>query len=255
MIQSSRSVDVRVLGGPTTLIEIGGLRLLTDPTFDDVRDYELAPGLVLSKTAPSTISAADIGAVDAVLLSHDQHPDNLDTAGRAFTATTPLVLCTPLAAERLTGATRGLPDWTYFDLPRPDGQGNLRVTAVPAQHGPDGTTNVTGPVIGFIVYGASLPTVYVSGDNASLRVVTEIAERFPSIDVALLFGGRARTPLLGDANLTLDAAGMTEATRILGAKVVVPVHVDSWAHFTEGLDDVRRAYAEAGLSEVLFIPE
>jgi len=105
------------------------------------------------------------------------------------------------------------------------------------------------------VSGASLPTVYVSGDNASLRVVEEIAERFPSIDVALLFGGRARTPLLGDANLTLDAAGMAAATRILGVEVVVPVHVDSWAHFTEGLDDVRRAFAEAGLAGVLSVPE
>ena len=91
VIQSFESVDVRVFGGPTTLIEIGGLRLLTDPTFDDVRDYELGPGLVLSKTLPSPISADEIGAVDAVLLSHDQHPDNLDVAGRAYLGQAPKV--------------------------------------------------------------------------------------------------------------------------------------------------------------------
>jgi L-ascorbate metabolism protein UlaG (beta-lactamase superfamily) len=244
-------LHLRRFGGPTAAFELGGLRFLTDPTFDPPGDYPIGTR-TLRKTRPASGTS---GPVDVVLLSHDQHPDNLDTAGRAFTATAPLVLCTPVTAERLPGATRGLPEWTHIDLPRPDGKGDLRVTAVPAQHGPDGTTNVTGPVTGFIVYGVSLPTVYISGDNASLRVVSEIAERFPSIDVALLFGGRARTPLLGDANLTLDAAGMVEATRILGVDVVVPVHVDSWAHFTEGLDDVRRAFAEAGLSEALSVPE
>ncbi len=111
--------------------------------------------------------------------------------------------------------------------------------------GPDGTEHLTGPVTGFVLHGDGLPTVYVSGDNASLAVVTEIAGRFPAVDVAVLFGGRARTPLLGDADLTLSAAGMLEAARILGAKRVVPVHVDSWAHFTEGIDDVRAAFERA----------
>jgi hypothetical protein len=60
------------------------------------------------------------------------------------------------------------------------------------------------------------PTVYVSGDNASLDVVRAVAARFPDIAVALLFGGAARTALLGDANLTLDAAGLVAAARILG---------------------------------------
>jgi L-ascorbate metabolism protein UlaG (beta-lactamase superfamily) len=244
-------LHLRRFGGPTAGFELGGLRFLTDPTFDPPGEYPIGTR-TLTKTKPAT---GVPGPVDVVLLSHDQHPDNLDTSGRAFTATAPLVLCTPVTAERLTGATRGLAEWTHIDLPRPDGAGTLRVTAVPAQHGPDGTTHLTGPVTGFVVSGAGLPTVYVSGDNASLRAVEEIAERFPSIDVALLFGGRARTPLLGDANLTLDAAGMAEATRILGVEVVVPVHVDSWAHFTEGLDDVRRAFAEAGLAEALFVPE
>jgi L-ascorbate metabolism protein UlaG (beta-lactamase superfamily) len=244
-------LHVRRFGGPTASFELGGLRFLTDPTFDPPGDYPIGTR-TLTKTAPAN---GQSGPVDVVLLSHDQHPDNLDNAGRAFIATAPLVLCTPVTAERLPGPAHGLAEWTHVDLPRPGGEGSLRVTAVPAQHGPDGTTHLTGPVTGFIVYGASLPTVYVSGDNASLRVVEEIAERFPSIDVALLFGGRARTPLLGDANLTLDAAGMVEATRILGADVVVPVHVDSWAHFTENLDDVRRAFAGAGLAGVLHVPE
>jgi L-ascorbate metabolism protein UlaG (beta-lactamase superfamily) len=243
-------MNLRRFGGPTAEFELGGLRFLTDPTFDPPGEYPIGTR-TLTKTAPAT---GEPGPIDVVLLSHDQHPDNLDNAGRAFTATVPLVLCTPVTAERLAGAAHGLPEWTHIDLPRPDGAGSLRITAVPAQHGPDGTTHLTGPVTGFIASGEGLPTVYVSGDNASIRVVEEIAARFPSIDIALLFGGRARTPLLGDANLTLDAAGMVEATRILGVETVIPLHVDSWAHFTEGLDDVKEAFAHAGLSGVIWLP-
>jgi len=243
-------MNLRRFGGPTAEFELGGLRFLTDPTFDPPGDYPIGTR-TLTKTQPAS---GEPGPIDVVLLSHDQHPDNLDNAGRAFTATVPLVLCTPVTAERLTGQTHALPEWTHIDLPRPDGHGSLRITAVPAQHGPDGTTHLTGPVTGFMVHGESLPTVYVSGDNASIRVVEEIAARFPSIDIALLFGGAARTPLLGDANLTLDAAGMVEATRILGASTVIPLHVDSWAHFTEGLDDVQAAFADAGLSGVIWLP-
>jgi len=206
---------------------------------------------VLTRTAAAAGGPADAGPVDAVLLSHDQHPDNLDAAGREFCATVPLVLSTTAAAGRLGPPVRALPTWTHVDVTHRDGAGAVRVTAVPAQHGPDGVEHLTGPVTGFVLHGDGLPTVYVSGDNASLAVVEEIAARFPDVDVAVLFGGAARLPLLGNANLTLDADGMVEATRILGARTVVPVHIDSWAHFTEGLADVRAAFTAAGMADVL----
>jgi L-ascorbate metabolism protein UlaG (beta-lactamase superfamily) len=65
------------IGGPTLLIEMAGMRLLTDPTFDPPTQYE-ARGVMLKKTAGPAVSAEVVGPVDAVLLSHDQHLDNLD---------------------------------------------------------------------------------------------------------------------------------------------------------------------------------
>jgi L-ascorbate metabolism protein UlaG (beta-lactamase superfamily) len=229
-------------------------RFLTDPTFDGPGDYPIG-NRTLTKTAAPAGTPADAGLVDVVLLSHDQHPDNLDHAGRAFATTVPLVLCTPTTAQRLGPPARALSAWESTDLVRRDADGDVRVTAVPAQHGPDGTEHLTGPVTGFVLQGAGLPTVYVSGDNASLPVVREIAARLPAVDIAILFGGAARTPLIGDANLTLDAAGMVEATRILRVPTVVPVHVDGWAHFSEGMAEVRDAFAAAGLADALLAPD
>ncbi|NRQ33661.1 MBL fold metallo-hydrolase [Nonomuraea sp. NN258] len=247
---------VRVFGGPTALFDYGGLRFLTDPTFDPPGDYH-RPGSnrrILTKTAPPAGTPADLGQVDVVLLSHDEHPDNLDKAGRALLADVPLVLTTPGGAARLGGGARGLADWEPIELDRPGG-GTITVTGVPALHGPGpraAVEAVTGQVVGFVLTGEGLPAVYVSGDNASLDLVKEIAERFGPIDTAILFAGAPRIPVLFDgALIVLDAAQAAEAAGILGARRVVPVHCDSWAHLTEGRDDVVAAFAAAGLADRL----
>ena len=243
-------VPVRVLGGPTALIEYGGLRFLTDPTFDAPGEYPLGGGRSLTKTAPSAADPADLGPVDAVLLSHDQHPDNLDTAGRALLAEVPVVLTTRSAAARLGGTTRGLAPWDAVDLPRPGG-GTVTVTATPALHGPEGCEPVTGEVVGFVLTAAGLPTVHVSGDNASLDVVREIAGRVGPVDTAVLFAGAARTALFDGDLLTIDGARAAEAATVLGARRVVAAHCDSWAHFTEGREDVVAAFTAAGIADRL----
>jgi L-ascorbate metabolism protein UlaG (beta-lactamase superfamily) len=77
------TVTITLIGGPTALIEIDGFRLLTDPTFDEPGAYQL-PHVKLEKLVGPARSAHDIGEVDAVLLSHDQHSDNLDHSGAIF---------------------------------------------------------------------------------------------------------------------------------------------------------------------------
>ncbi|MEV8633077.1 MBL fold metallo-hydrolase [Streptosporangium sp. NPDC051023] len=261
---SAGSIDeqfpVRVLGGPTALFEYGGLRFLTDPTFDAPGDYYAPDDLqrsgspILTKTAPSSAAPADLGHVDVVLLSHDEHPDNLDTSGRALLADVPLTLTTPGGGRRLGKGARGLADWESIELDRPGG-GTITVTGVPAVHGPGAREEVepvTGQVVGFVLTGEGLPTVYVSGDNASLDLVREIAERFGPVDTAILFAGAPRFPVLFDgALIVLDSAQAAEAAKVLGARRVVPVHYDSWAHFTEGRAEVVAAFTTAGLVDRL----
>ncbi|HSB55273.1 MAG TPA: MBL fold metallo-hydrolase, partial [Gemmatimonadales bacterium] len=87
------SLRLTYIGGPTILIEWRGLRLLTDPTFDPPGTSYPTPAYTLHKTLGPAISAEKLGPVDAVLLSHDHHFDNLDHAGRALL---------PLARQVLT---------------------------------------------------------------------------------------------------------------------------------------------------------
>lgn len=76
---------LRLIGGPTALISYGGLRLLTDPTFDPPGEYP-RPGtsVVLRKVAGPALMIEEVEPIDAVLLSHDHHSDNLDRSGKAM---------------------------------------------------------------------------------------------------------------------------------------------------------------------------
>ena len=239
-----------VLGGPTTVLDLGGLRIVADPTFD-------APGPhgYLTKTAGPAVDEDALGPVDVVLVSHTPHPDNLDDRGRALAVAAPLVLTGPSAAAELGPRAVGLRPWSSHAVP--GGDRDVTITAVPAVHGPEDAPrdeygNVNCEVTGFVVSGPGLPTVYVSGDNASIRVVAEVARRFPRIDAAVLFAGAARVPTKFDGRpLTLDAARAAAAAAILDTPVVVPAHYDGWAHFSESRADLAAAFDNAGYSSVL----
>ncbi|MEB3366518.1 MBL fold metallo-hydrolase [Saccharopolyspora mangrovi] len=252
--RSTDQIPVRAVGGPTALFEYGGLRWLTDPTFDGPGDYPRPDGRFLTKTTPSAGAPADLGPIDVVLLSHDEHDDNLDHSGRALLDDVPLTLTTPGGGERLGDKARGLADWESVELERPGG-GTITVTGVPAIHGPGNREDVepiTGQVVGFVLTGDGLPTVYVSGDNASLDAVERIAAQFAPIDTAVLFAGAPRFSALFDGQpIVLDSAQTAEAAAILRARRVVPVHFEGWAHFTEGRDHLVAAFAAAGLSDRL----
>jgi len=225
--------------------------MLTDPTFDPPGDYPIGER-VLSKTHGPAIGPDELGRIDAILLSHDQHPDNLDRLGREYLSAVSAVFSTASAQQRLGEFTRVLPNWEQTELARPGG-GTLRLTGVPAQHGPEGSEQLVGEVTGFVASGPGLPTVYVSGDNASLDVVREIAERLGPFNVALLSAGAARTTLLDGAPLTLTSELAAQAVRILGSPQTVPLHFEGWAHYSEGADRLRQAFEDAGLSDRLHL--
>jgi len=126
-------LTVTYIGGPTALLEFGGLRLLTDPTFDPAGgEYKTGP-VTLRKLAGPALSPEALGSFDYVLLSHDHHFDNLDHAGRTVLAKAKAVLTTEEGAQRLGANSRGLKPWQSADLPAPQDQA-VRVVATPARH-------------------------------------------------------------------------------------------------------------------------
>jgi L-ascorbate metabolism protein UlaG (beta-lactamase superfamily) len=226
---------------------MGGIRLLTDPTFDPAGSIYETPVYTLRKTTGPAIAAESLGTVDAVLLSHDHHFDNLDRAGRAMLPIARHVIAPVAGAARLGGSTMGLAPWESTKIAA---AGRLRVTATPARHGPaDGDR---GPVIGFLLASADLPdapstpAVYVSGDTVWYEEIETIAHR-ADVRVAFLFMGAARVREVGPAHLTLTADEGVVVAHAMPNAAIVPLHYEGWQHFSEGRREIDQAFAKAGL--------
>ena len=246
------TLSITLIGGPTALIEVDGFRLLTDPTFDAPGAYQL-PHVRLEKLSGPALSAEAIGEVDAVLLSHDQHADNLDHSGKDFLATAKRVLTTVAGAKRLGGKTEGFAPWAATELTGRNGR-SLTITATPARHGPAGIEPLAGDVIGFVVTSnrpGSRP-VYISGDTVWYDGVAEVARRF-SAGVVLPFAGAAQTR--GPFHLTMDTNDTIETARAFPDAVIVPLHTDGWAHFRQGANDLRASFDTLGFGSRLKILE
>jgi L-ascorbate metabolism protein UlaG (beta-lactamase superfamily) len=244
------TLSITLIGGPTALIEIDGFRLLTDPTFDAPGTYQL-PHVKLEKLTGPALSANEIGDVDAVLLSHDQHSDNLDNSGREFLAKAKRVLTTQVGAKRLGGHAEGLAPWATAELAGKKGD-SLTITATPARHGPAGIEPLAGDVIGFVVSSAKSRPIYISGDTVWYEGVAEVAKRF-RCGVVLPFAGAAQTR--GPFHLTMDTNDTIETARAFPDAVIVPVHTDGWAHFRQSASDLRASFDTLGFGSRLRILE
>ncbi len=233
------------IGGPTALLNLGGVRLLTDPTFDPPGgEYSTGPVTLRKLTGPA-ITPNRLESFDYVLLSHDHHSDNLDHSGRNLLPWAQKVLTTQEGSQRLGGNSVGLKEWEAEDIQIENRI--LRIVATPARHGPAGLNR--GQVVGFVLFFADAPenSVYVSGDTVWYEGVAEVAKRFP-IRTAILHLGAARVPAVGPFHLTMTADEAVEAARAFSEAAIVPVHYEGWAHFSEGRTQIADAFRKAGLS-------
>ncbi len=235
------------VGGPTLLIEVEGWRILTDPTFDPAGGkYNFGWGTSSKKTAAPAIAAAEIGPLDAILVSHDQHEDNLDAAGRALLPNAATVVTTAPGARRLGGNAVGLKPWATTTL-EAAGKPPIKVTATPCRHGPPLSKPIVGDVIGFGLgwEGQSAAELWISGDTVLYPGVMEVAKRL-DVGTAVVHLGGVKFPISGPLRYTMTGAQAAELCRALAPRTVVPIHYDGWSHFREG-----RAAAQAELAERL----
>jgi L-ascorbate metabolism protein UlaG (beta-lactamase superfamily) len=249
-----RTLDARLthIGAATLLLELGGLRILTDPVLDRAgAHYRLSnpplPGFSSEKTAGPAVAADDLGPIDAVLLSHDHHFDNLDDAGRCLLPGAGSVITTRAGAARLGGNAIGLRAGEKHRLGV--GEGALEITAMPAHHGPPPLAWIAGPVIGFLLRwdGGERPW-WISGDTRWFGGLRSALVSEGPIGVAIVHLGAARFWPTGPARYTMDAREAATAVREIDAQTVVPIHYEGWTHFKQGKPAVEDAFERAGVA-------
>jgi L-ascorbate metabolism protein UlaG (beta-lactamase superfamily) len=244
-------VNATYIGGPTLLLEVAGLRLLTDPTFDPAGSSYPAGGIVLRKRSGPALAVEDLGPIDAVLLSHDHHFDNLDHAGRLLLAKVPAIFTTESGASRLGAGATGLAPWASAPLATPSGEA-LRITATPARHGPAGFEHASGEVIGFLVSlgagGGGRALAYITGDTVWYEGIAEVSRR--SDPSAVFLHGGAAQPR-GPFNMTMNTNDAIETARAFPRARIIPLHHEGWEHNTQDAGDLATAFAAVGMRERL----
>jgi L-ascorbate metabolism protein UlaG (beta-lactamase superfamily) len=244
--------EITYVGGPTALINFHGIRFLTDPTFDPSgQDYVAGP-YTLHKIISPAIGLEALGPIDYVLLSHDQHFDNLDHAGRQMLSQAKNVLTTVDGAKRLGGNAIGFVPWQTMEVKSPEGRPFL-ITATPARHGPFGCEPRSGPVVGFAVSPAESGiegALYFSGDTVWYEGVAEVARWF-RVTTAVLNMGAARVQVAGPAPLTMTAEDGIQVAKAMPEATIVPLHFEGWAHFSESKQVIQEAFWNASLDQRL----
>ncbi len=240
------------IGNATVLLEIGGITILTDPTFIHKHQQTwLGGGLHTTRLTDPAMELADLPPLDLVLLSHF-HGDHFDeVAERDLDHTLPIVT-TPQSARDLAerGFTQCVPLDVWETLAVGKGDTQIRITATPARHGPPIVDLVLPDVMGSLLEITSLGTetqrLYFTGDTLIIDELQEIPRRFPDIDLALLHLGGTR--VLGIL-VSMDAAQGVEAMRIVDPALAIPVHYNDYDVFTSSLEEFLQAAQEAGLRE------
>lgn len=236
------------------LININGFKILTDPTLDKkdsfFPQYVSGPLAFSKKYINPALSIDEIGKIDLVLLSHDQHSDNLDKNGKAFIKTVPLVLSTKDAVKRLKNDnTIGLNNWQEYYI-KNEKINQLKITAIPAQH-----TNIKkldsimGKVLGFTIEweGQKNGCIYISGDTVLFEGIYEL-EKKKKIDVAILHLGAGAFPYLKkNLRVTMNGEEAITTTILLNPNVVIPIHYEGWWHFKQS---VKSLHSEVNKSKV-----
>lgn len=221
------------LGHSTVLLEMDGLRVLTDPVWGPRASPSRLAGPRRFQPVPVALRA--LPPLDAVLVSHD-HYDHLDYPTiRELVKLQAVPFITSLGVGAHLEAWGVPPEriveldwWESWTLPGAD----LRIHAAPSQHfSGRGLKDRNATLWSSLVVESARHRVFFSGDTGLTTEYAAIRERFGRFDLVMLEVG-AFHPSWGDIHLGPDNA--LEALALLGGGPFLPIH---WGTFALAMHD------------------
>ena len=213
------------VGHTSLLIEIDGIRVLTDPVWSQRVSFSQAFGPKRFFQPP--IALEDLPPLDAVIVSHD-HYDHLDKATIKFFAGKPIPFITPM------GVCKYLEDWGILknytnEVDWGDSVmiGNCSITATPARHfSGRGIINRMETLWASFVIKGPQHNIFFGADSGWFPGFAEIGEAFGPFDLTMLEVG-AYGKHWPDIHMGPDNA--TNAHLALKGNIMMPIH---WGTFS-----------------------
>jgi L-ascorbate metabolism protein UlaG (beta-lactamase superfamily) len=214
------------LGHSTLLIELGGLRILTDPVWGPRASPSRLAGPKRFQPVPVPLKA--MPTIDLVVISHD-HYDHLDypTIRELAKHDVPFVTSLGVGAHLEAWGVRAdriveLDWWESYKASK----GGVTVTAAPSQHfSGRGINNRNSTLWSSLVLRSETHSVFFSGDTGLTTEYEAIRDRLGPFDLVMLEVG-AYHPAWGDIHLGPKNA--LQALKLLGGGAFLPVH---WGTF------------------------
>ena len=232
------------LGHSTVLVEIDGVRVLTDPIWGRRASPSSLAGPRRFQPVPVPLRA--MPPVDLVIVSHD-HYDHLDypTIHEIAKGEVPFVTSLGVGAHLEYWGVRPeriveLDWWESYALPNT----SLTVTAAPSQHfSGRGLHNRNSTLWSSLVLRSSRHAVFFSGDTGLTAEYRAIRERLGPFDLVMLEVGGLH-PSWGDMHLGPENA--FKALALLGGGALLPVHWGTFSLAMHAWDQPAEALLELG---------
>jgi L-ascorbate metabolism protein UlaG (beta-lactamase superfamily) len=208
--ESPNNTRITFVGHSTTLVEISGARLLTDPIFRDKFRFLRRRGRVCTR-------CIDVSSLDAIVLSH-MHFDHMDYPSlRMVPRDVPIIA--PVGAGRYLGREVGH-DVVEMKIGQSVRIGEVEIHATPSLHDSGFYWPLWYPksVLSFMFVGSH--TVFFVGDSALSEDFREVGQDF-DINVAMLPVWGCGPYLRGHHMTPVDAA---EAVSMLRPHTAIPIH-------------------------------
>ncbi|KAI7232844.1 Metallo-hydrolase/oxidoreductase [Hortaea werneckii] len=248
------SLKVTFIGTATAVLEINGVRFLTDPFFSPAGSkFAVTPDIFLEVGDDPALRLDQLPAIDAVLLSHEDHPDNLDPLGRQLLDGRH-VFTTMDGAKNLAPrpAVLGMQPWDEKDVSIAGK--SFHIIGAPTKH------KTGDECIGFIITGEDFGVgrdglanaIYFSGDTVYIPELKKMADRY-HISAAVMNLGNAHIPEdLSEPEgpyyqITMDGKSAAQLFSEIKADVLIPMHYESWKHFTHFGQELREAFQKEGI--------
>jgi L-ascorbate metabolism protein UlaG (beta-lactamase superfamily) len=246
--------SVLFIGNATVLIRYGGFTILTDPNFLHKGDHvHLGYGLKSERLTHPAIEIDKLPVIDLIVLSH-MHGDHFDQlVQQKLNRNIPIVTATEAAQElEKMGfkARHPLKPWESLSVKK--GDATLRISSMPARHGPPvmsaALPDTMGSILDFVAPDGRVNyRMYISGDTLMHDEIEEIPKRHSDVDLALLHLGGTR--ILNAVMVTMDAAEGMQMMRIIAPRHAIPIHYNDYDVFKSPIEDFQRMIDEAGLQD------
>ena len=246
-------MNIKLIRHATTVLQIGGTRLLIDPVLSSKGALPPVPKTPHMRANPLTDLPIEneklddwLQSMDAVLVTHT-HADHFDKEAEKRIAKEMPILCQKEDVNRFArlGFTAIHPVneeliWNGVTISRTGGQ-----------HGKGIIRVRMGPVSGYVLSAKNEPVVHITGDTIWCPEVDDALTKYKP-DIVIANAGAARFLLGG--RITMSGYDIAQIAKRLPNAKMIAVHMEAYNHCTFSRKMLREFAARKEWSDRLFIP-